>query len=305
MKKKIIILLIILSLVIAMTGCNITVNKELDINNYSLKFGDIYLVNKNGFNIMVFGIKYNEALMDDTIISFYGISNGEEKLLNEYEMGLIERSGFGFSHNVSNSEGLSISVPAIENFNGVMETIQTCFIDWDGYDSYRVDIRMEDGDISEPKVLDTASYEIDSKDLIKVTEDEFKELRMAEILDSIESCQFEAHGLLVRYDGADITSTGYNNVTISIENKTVFPIVDYRCQIEIMDSYNNKSGIISVNNDEDIYINPGEVKKFSENLKTNVGLNIEAGKEYVVRVYIYDSFNNDVIVDAYVKSKFR
>lgn len=344
MKKKIITLLVISSLAMAMTGCkveakNSTGDKELDsqiaeindyvqdayeeeaayekereeslaksksdslsINNDSLDFGDIYLVNKNGLNAMVFGIKHSAVFPDDTIISFYGINDGEEKLLDEYQMDFLERSGFGVSYIVDNSGGLDILVPAIRNFNGVIETIQTCFIDWDGYDSYRIDIRMEDGDIFEPKVLDTASYEIDSEDLIMVTEDEFVQLRAKEVIDSIDSNQFESNGLLINYNGDDITSAGEGNLNISIENTSSLPVGKYKCELEIMDSYGNKSGTMRI--DDYIQINPGEVKEFSVGLYANK-LNIETGKEYVVRVYIYNTANSEVVVDGYVKSTFR
>lgn len=277
---------------------------SLSINNDSLDFGDIYLVSKNDINAMVFGIKHYEVFPDDTIISIYGINKGEEKLLCKDYMDTIDRSGFGMTHGVIGTL-TDIKVPAIQKLDGVIETIQTCFVDWDGYESYRIDIRMEDGDIFEPRVLDTASYEIDSEDLIRVTEEEFIELRAKEILDSLESDQCENEQLLVKYVGADITSTGYNNITLTIENKGNLPVSQYMAEIDIMDSYGNKSGAMTINGNKYIQINPGEVKEFTYSLQTNVGLNIESGESYIVRVFIRDVANDDIVMDSYLKSKFQ
>lgn len=345
MKKKVLTLLIISSLSMFMTGCkveakNSTGDKELDaqiaelngyvqdaykeeaayekemekslaaskadslsINNDSLDFGDIYLVNKNDINAMVFGIKHYEVFPDDTIISIYGINKGEEKLLREYYMDTIDRSGFGMTHGVG--AGVDIKVPAIQKLDGVIETIQTCLVDWDGYESYRIDIRMEDGGIFESKVLDTASYEIDSEDLIRVTEEEFIEIRTKEILDSLESDQCKNEQLLVKYIGADITSTGYNNITLTMENTSNLPVSKYWAEINIMDSYGNQSGIMTVNGNNYIQINPGEVKEFVIDRQTKVGLNIESGKEYVVRIFIRDVANDEIVMDSYLKSTFK
>lgn len=278
---------------------------SLSINRDTLEFGDIYLVNKNDINVLVFGIKHYKVFPEDTIISFYGISNGEEKLLDEYNMDMTERRGFGLQKDVRNSGGMSINVPAILKLDGVIETMQTCCVDWDGYDSYRVDIRMEDGDIFEPRVLDTASYTIDNEDLIRLTEDEFVKRRMDELMKSLENNQCENDKLLVKYMGADITSAGYSDLTVTIENKGNTPISQCRVELEIMDSYYKKCSVGSLNNGQYIQVNPGEVKKFVKSQETNIGLKIESGKEYIVRVFIYDVVNDETIMDSYLKSNFR
>lgn len=215
--------------------------KELFFTSYSRNvFGDS---GEKNYLIINFDTSDNsKTILDESSVEldFIGINNGEEKIIKSYDSRTIYNcvlKAFG--------EHGELIIPRLANTNEFMLSLP---IDWDGYESFRLDFRSTDY-WDRKKILDTASFTINSKDIEKIDKSALVKTKFDSIQKELNNVKDATNESFI----IEPLSFEYNEQSYSfkakVKNYTNLPANGCDVSLSLLDSNGNVISLYNKSND--------------------------------------------------------
>lgn len=177
--------------------------------------------------------------------------------------------------------------------------------DWDGYDSYSIEIYPTDALGHRSNVSPSNEYYISSSDIEKFSEDDFIEYMTEYMFDTTEETNIiEFNGLEIEYVNIDINEEEYS-IDFSVKNTSNLPTDAKAIEVLILPKNDISVFYSSTQTLEIPTLVPGEeqsLKLVSDYMAPIKNLSLEPGNEFLIQI-IYNRYPRRDIDVKYFKIK--